>query len=157
MAAELLRLENVSKRFSRRIDLAGKIARRLGARVSEQTVHAVDDVSITINEGEVVGLVGESGCGKSTLGRVAAGIHAPTSGTAYWRGNKVDGRSTSKERMKVQMVFQDPMSSLNPRHRVDRIIGEAPVYHGLTTRPRYMMTTRSETCSTTPRSWLMKR
>lgn len=134
MAAELLRLENVSKRFSRRIDLAGKIARRLGAKVSEQTVHAVDDVSITINEGEVVGLVGESGCGKSTLGRVAAGIHAPTSGGAYWRGNKVDGRSTSKERMKVQMVFQDPMSSLNPRHRVDRIIGEAPVYHELTTR-----------------------
>lgn len=131
MAEPLLKLENISKRFSKRVDLAGKIARRLGATISEQTVHAVDDVSIDIHEGEVVGLVGESGCGKSTLGRVAAGIHAPSEGAIHWRGKKLEGGGSSKDRMRVQMVFQDPMSSLNPRHRIDRVIGEAPRYHGL--------------------------
>lgn len=132
MAEPLLTLSNISKRFSKRIDMAGQIARRLGAKVSEQTVHAVDDVSITIHEGEVVGLVGESGCGKSTLGRVAAGIHAPSAGAISWRGAALDPRRASaKDRMRVQMVFQDPMSSLNPRHRIARVIGEAPRYHGL--------------------------
>ena len=88
---------------SRRIDLAGKIARRLGAKVSEQTVHAVDDVSITIN-----------GARLSAGGRTGCEIHpgVPHSRAherrRYWRGNKVDDRSTSKERMKVQMVFHTP-------------------------------------------------
>jgi peptide/nickel transport system ATP-binding protein len=122
-------LENVSKRFSRKLDLAARIARRLGARVSEETVHAVDGVSFGIAKGEVVGLVGESGCGKSTLGRVAAGIHAPTEGRVLWKGS--DALVARKARLRVQMVFQDPMSSLNPRHRIDRVIGEAPRMHGL--------------------------
>ncbi len=134
MSEPLLKLENISKRFSKRIDMAGKIAKRLGAKVSEQTVHAVDDVSIDIHEGEVVGLVGESGCGKSTLGRVAAGIHAPSEGAIYWRGKQLHGKSSANERTRVQMVFQDPMSSLNPRHRIDRVIGEAPRHHGLVKR-----------------------
>ncbi|MFU8899885.1 MAG: ATP-binding cassette domain-containing protein, partial [Roseinatronobacter sp.] len=71
---------------------------------------------------------GESGCGKSTLGRVAAGIHAPSDGRLLWKGEPATG--TREARLKVQMVFQDPMSSLNPRHRVDRIITEAPRFHG---------------------------
>jgi oligopeptide/dipeptide ABC transporter ATP-binding protein len=127
--SDLMTLENVSKRFSRKLDLAARIARRLGARVSEETVHAVDGVSFGIAKGEVVGLVGESGCGKSTLGRVAAGIHAPTEGRVLWKGS--DALVARKARLRVQMVFQDPMSSLNPRHRIDRVIGEAPRVHGL--------------------------
>jgi ABC-type oligopeptide transport system ATPase subunit len=67
----LLEFDAVSKRFAKRLDAIERLARRLGARVSEHTVHAVDRVSFAIDEREVVGLVGESGCGKSTLGRLA--------------------------------------------------------------------------------------
>ena len=74
----LLELEHVSKRFVQPLDLAGRIARALGADVSDEVVHAVDDVSFHVNEREVVGLVGESGCGKSTLGRMVAGILPPS-------------------------------------------------------------------------------
>jgi peptide/nickel transport system ATP-binding protein len=88
---------------------------------------AVDDVSLFIRKGETLGLVGESGCGKSTLGRVAAGIHPPSSGELLWKGEPI--KHAPDALLKVQMIFQDPMSSLNPRHRIDRIISEAPVFH----------------------------
>ena len=87
-----------------------------------------------IADGEVVGLVGESGCGKSTLGRVVAGVHAASDGKVYWRGKDVSTLSGAERRdalLKIQMIFQDPMSSLNPRMRVRDIIGEAPRVHGL--------------------------
>jgi peptide/nickel transport system ATP-binding protein len=120
----LLELEHVSKRFVQPLDVAGKIARALGADVSDEVVHAVDDVSFGVNEGEVVGLVGESGCGKSTLGRMVAGILPPSAGAIRYRGQDRIG-------LQVQMIFQDPFASLNPRMRVQDIVGEAPVVHGL--------------------------
>ena len=74
----MIEARSISKRFVKTLDLAARIAGRLGARVREETVHALDDVSITVDRGKVVGLVGESGCGKSTFGRIVAGIMEPT-------------------------------------------------------------------------------
>jgi peptide/nickel transport system ATP-binding protein len=123
----LLELEHVSKRFVQPLDFAGKIARALGADVSDEVVHAVDDVSFSVNEGEVVGLVGESGCGKSTLGRMVAGILPPTAGALRYRGEERIG-------LQVQMIFQDPFASLNPRMRVEDIVGEAPLVHRIVSK-----------------------
>ncbi|MGL4243756.1 MAG: ABC transporter ATP-binding protein, partial [Beijerinckiaceae bacterium] len=101
-----------------------------------RTVHAVDGVSLEIAKGEVLGLVGESGCGKSTLGRVIAGIHPPTSGTATYAGATVmtGGRNPVKTTTGIQMVFQDPFASLDPRVRVGDAIAEGPLAHGLVSK-----------------------
>jgi peptide/nickel transport system ATP-binding protein len=136
-AAPLLELRGVSKRFERRLDLAGRVARRMGANLHETTVHAVDGVSLSIREGEVVGLVGESGCGKSTLGRIVARILDPSTGERLWKGrpySELNGGDSRAERLAVQMIFQDPFASLNPRLRVVDIVGEAPVVHGFIPR-----------------------
>ena len=136
-AAPLLELRGVSKRFERRLDFAGRLARRLGANLRETTVHAVDHVDLAVREGEVVGLVGESGCGKSTLGRLVARILEPSEGLRCWRGRpyaEFEGGASRRERLAVQMVFQDPFASLNPRLRIVDIVGEAPVVHGLVAR-----------------------
>jgi peptide/nickel transport system ATP-binding protein len=128
----IVTIDNVSKRFVKSLDLAGRIAQRFGANIREEVIYAVDGVSLKIQDGEVVGLVGESGCGKSTLGRVVAGVHEPSDGKILFRGREVDGLSGQDAReaaLKIQMIFQDPMSSLNPRLRVQDIIGEAPVVH----------------------------
>ncbi|WP_422039494.1 ABC transporter ATP-binding protein [Roseibium sp.] len=134
MTAPLVEIRDVSKRFAKRLDVAGKIAQKLGAGVREEVVHAVDEVNLEVREGEVLGLVGESGCGKSTLGRVVAGIHAPTSGQLLYQGNDVASMSGADRRaatLAIQMIFQDPFASLNPRMRVEDIIGEAPRVHGI--------------------------
>ena len=133
-AAPILELRDVSKRFVKSLDLAARIAQRFGANVREEVVHAVDGVSLEVASGEVVGLVGESGCGKSTLGRIVAGVHQPSDGSVRFRGRditKLAGAEARDVALKVQMIFQDPMSSLNPRMRVQDIIGEAPVVHGV--------------------------
>jgi peptide/nickel transport system ATP-binding protein len=123
----MLELHSVSKRFSRRLDAVEKIARRLGARVAAHTVHAVDKVSLHVKHGEVVGLVGESGCGKSTLGRLACGLHDPSEGEVLFKGKPL--HVGPGIRPPIQMIFQDPYASLNPRMRVEQIIGEAPYVH----------------------------
>ena len=132
--APLLELKSVSKRFVRPIDLASRIANLAGADLTEEVVHAVDRVDLAIAEGEVVGLVGESGCGKSTLGRLAVGLLAPSEGERLWRGERLDaldGEAARERQLKLQMIFQDPHASLNPRMRVLDIVGEAPVVHRL--------------------------
>jgi peptide/nickel transport system ATP-binding protein len=125
----MLELRSVSKRFEKRLDLVEKMARGLGARVDGHTVHAVQDVSLEVKQGEVVGLVGESGCGKSTLGRLACGLHAPSSGEVRFKGEPIV--LGTGVRMPIQMIFQDPYASLNPRMRVQDIVGEAAIFHGL--------------------------
>ena len=134
MTEPLLSLDNISRHFVRPLDAAEKFANLFGAGLKEQVVRAVDSVTLSIAEGEVVGLVGESGCGKSTLGRVVAGILPPSAGTVRFRGREVSRLPRAERRaadLAVQMVFQDPMASLNPRRRVVEILGEAPVVHGL--------------------------
>jgi oligopeptide/dipeptide ABC transporter ATP-binding protein len=128
----LLEFDKVSKRFTKRLDAIERLARRLGAHVAEHTVHAVDRVSFTVDEGEVVGLVGESGCGKSTLGRVGCGLYEASDGVVRYRGQPVE--TADGARRPIQMIFQDPFASLNPRMRVAEIVGEAPRVHGLVDR-----------------------
>jgi len=133
----IIELRGITKRFEKKLDIAGKIAQRLGAPIREEIVHAVDGVSLAIRKGEVVGLVGESGCGKSTLGRVVAGILPPSEGTVLWRGQDVKGltgAARKEAQLRAQMIFQDPYASLNPRMKVQDIVGEAPLVHGITTR-----------------------
>jgi len=132
----MLTVDNLSKNFVKKLDLAGKIAQKLGSNIREEVVHAVDGVSLTIPKGSVVGLVGESGCGKSTLGRMIAGILPPTGGDITYKGvsiTKMSGDEAARAALQIQMIFQDPFASLNPRMRVIDIIGEAPVTHGFTT------------------------
>ena len=134
MKPPLLELRQVSKRFEKKLDLVGRVARALGATVREETVHALDRVDLAVHEGEVVGLVGESGCGKSTLARVVAGLHAPSAGDIFWHGRRLqdlDAAARRAARLQTQMIFQDPFASLNPRLRVLDLVGEAPVVHGL--------------------------
>jgi peptide/nickel transport system ATP-binding protein len=139
-AAPIVELKGVSKRFSKPLDAAAKLANMLGAGMKAEVVHAVDRVDLAVREGEVVGLVGESGCGKSTLGRMVAGILEPSEGEVLYRGRRaseMDGREATRAALAVQMIFQDPFASLNPRMRVRDIIGEAPAYHGLVPRASY--------------------
>jgi len=108
----LLRVENLVVEFS-----TGR----------KQTVHAVTDVSLDVLPGETLGLVGESGCGKSTTGKAIMQLPTPTSGKVVFEGTDlvgVEGKALRELRTRIQMIFQDPISSLNPRRKVERIISE---------------------------------
>lgn len=133
----IIEARGLTKRFVKRLDLAGRIAAGLGSDLREEVVQAVDRVDLTIHKGEVVGLVGESGCGKSTLGRMIAGLLPATEGDVLFKGRpraSLAGPEAKAARLAVQMIFQDPFASLNPRSRVETIIGEAPLVHAMTTR-----------------------
>lgn len=127
-AIPIVELVAVSKTFPSR--------RRAGLfqRPRRPHFYAVRQVSLTVRRGEVVGIVGESGCGKSTLGRIVAGILRPDEGKLLYRGedaSHLSRESAGAYAREVQMVFQNPYSSLNPRMRAEEIIGEAPVFHRL--------------------------
>ena len=115
----LLELDGVGKDFALR-----------GGR----TLHAVQDVSLSVEPGETLGLVGESGCGKSTLARCIVGLHQPTAGSVLFDGQPIgSGRRSRAVRRDLTMVFQDPFASLNPRRRVADIVAAPLDIHGIGT------------------------
>lgn len=103
-------------------------------KTSKGMLHAVDDVSFNIERGKILGVVGESGCGKSTAGRAILRLHEPTSGDVIFEGEsilKCNKKQMRAKRKDMQMIFQDPFSSLNPRKTVSEIIGEPLRLHGI--------------------------
>jgi oligopeptide/dipeptide ABC transporter ATP-binding protein len=120
MSTPLLEIKNLKKHF----DMGP------GKRL-----HAVDGVSLAIAKNEIVGLVGESGCGKSTLGRTLVGLYDKTSGEVFYEGEQLPEKYSSDDFRKfsrtIQMIFQDPYASLNPRMTVREIVAEGPRLHGL--------------------------
>lgn len=136
MSDAFVTVDNVFKRFEPQVALGDRIASFLGTDVEKRSVRAVDNVSLTIAKGEVLGLVGESGSGKSTLGRMISGIITPSAGHVRIAGAPVmtAGRSPRKCTTRVQMIFQDPYASLDPRMRVGDTIAEGPIAHGLVSR-----------------------
>lgn len=120
----LLQVENLVKYFPIRQGII--IQKQIGA------VHAVDGISFDVHRGETLGLVGESGCGKSTTGRTILQLFRPTSGSVHFDGVdlvNLKGEDLRKMRRKVQMIFQDPYASLNPRMTIGEIVGEPLVVH----------------------------
>ncbi|GAB7531555.1 ABC transporter ATP-binding protein [Pseudomonas sp. 3A(2025)] len=132
----LIELQQISKEFGGQpAGIVGRALQRFGLSRAVPVTRAVDSVDLHIRRGEVVGLVGESGCGKSTLARIAAGLSSGTRGRVLFDGRELDSLPTAERqaaRLNVQMIFQDPYSSLNPRLRIDRIVGEGARLHGLT-------------------------
>ncbi|WP_044339710.1 ABC transporter ATP-binding protein [Rossellomorea aquimaris] len=125
MTEPLLKVENLKKHFP----ITGGI---LGRPVS--SVKAVDGVSFTVNKGETLGIVGESGCGKSTTGRMLMRLIDPSEGKVTFEDRELTSLSNSemrKIRREMQMVFQDPFASLNPRHTVEQILEEPLKVHGI--------------------------
>ncbi|GKV57125.1 ABC transporter ATP-binding protein [Sporosarcina sp. NCCP-2222] len=124
----LLRVEGLKKYFPVKKGPLGRIAGH---------VKAVDDVSFHVNEGETLGIVGESGCGKSTTGKLLMRLLSPTAGTVEFDGKDITTLTNDemrKVRRDIQMVFQDPYASLNPRHSIARILEEPLIVHGIASK-----------------------
>lgn len=127
-------ISNLRKQFSKKPDLAQNLLGLFGRKKEQPVVHAVNDVSLSIAKGEVIGLVGESGCGKSTLGRMVAGLIKPSSGSIRYQGQDtatLRGKARLDYILGTQMIFQDPQASLNPKQRLHQILGEALKVHKL--------------------------
>ena len=121
----ILEVRHLRKCFPLQKSLLGKVQRELVA---------VDDVSFKLNPGETLGIVGESGCGKTTLGRAILKLHAPTGGRIIFKGEDITDYNTKqmrKHRTKMQIIFQDPYSSLPPRSTVGDILSEPVLVHGI--------------------------
>jgi peptide/nickel transport system ATP-binding protein len=129
MTAPLLVVENLARVF----DVSAPLATRLATRTPKRFVRAVDGVSFAVEAGRTLAIVGESGCGKSTVARCVAGLLAPSSGAIRYKGTSISeiagGRSSL--RREIQMVFQDPYGSLNPRWHVGRIVADPILALGL--------------------------
>ncbi|WP_138004927.1 ABC transporter ATP-binding protein [Halalkalirubrum salinum] len=124
----LLTVRNLKKHFDTSTGLTDRL---LGGG---QSVKAVDGVDLTLHEGETLAVVGESGCGKSTLGRAILNLHQPTDGTVRYGGEDIthlSGKEMKPYRQKLQLIFQDPLSSLNPRQTVNEIISAPMEVHGI--------------------------
>lgn len=121
----ILEVKNLKKYFEIK---GGIFSRKVGE------VKAVDDVSFSVRQGEVLGLVGESGCGKSTTGRSILRLIEPTDGQVFFKGKEITQLNEEEMRLMrrdMQIVFQDPYASLNPRHTVEKIISEPMIVHGI--------------------------
>ena len=133
----LLTVKNLVKHF----DISGGLLEQLAWenwRVVRRrtTVKAVNTVSFTIQPGEILGVVGESGCGKSTLARTVLGLYPPESGEIYYQNSRIDNLTSRQMlpfRKKMQMIFQDPYASLNPRMTVQRTLEEPFLFHNKST------------------------
>ena len=127
----LVEVNDLAKIF----DVSAPWLNRVVERKQRQFVHAVDGVSFTIEKGKTLALVGESGCGKSTVARLLVGLYQPTRGTVRFDGQATDAARDAGElrtlRRRMQMIFQDPYASLNPRWKVLDIVGEPLREHGL--------------------------
>jgi len=129
MPEPLLELSGLTMHYP----LRGGLGRRLRGRDAE-VLRAVDDVDLVIEKGETLGLVGESGCGKSTLGRCIVGLERPTAGEIRYGGELLSVERDRKQRRRIQMVFQDPYSSLNPRMTVRQTLAELLRAHEMVPR-----------------------
>ncbi|HEY1571721.1 MAG TPA: oligopeptide/dipeptide ABC transporter ATP-binding protein [Pseudonocardiaceae bacterium] len=129
MSDEILSVEGVSKHFTSSVSLTDRL---FGTKPVVN--RAVDGVNLVLRKGETLGLVGESGCGKSTLARTIVGLYRPNAGTVRYAGAVLPNRRTGAQHRAVQMVFQDPYSSLNPRMTVGQTLGELLRFHQLVPR-----------------------
>lgn len=133
----MLNVRALSKNFGGSNGIGKSLLDYFGKKDKVRIVSAVKDVNLDISEGETVGIVGESGCGKSTLARMIAGIIEPSEGQIFYQGTDINSYSYSDRAqalLDIQMIFQDPFSSLNPRVRVESAIARAPIYHNLITK-----------------------